>query len=118
MNYYQAHLDAAGVISGSLSVLAVPIDDLLGGATITLIKIDVEGHEAAALAGLQRTIRAADRQNRRPDGDCKTGCPRLPCGAAVRLAERLISAARIRKRPGVLAAGAGLPRYRSSRLAC
>jgi FkbM family methyltransferase len=58
VNYYQAHLDAAGGVAGSLSVLAVPIDDLLGGTPVALIKIDVEGHETAALAGLQRTIRA------------------------------------------------------------
>ncbi len=54
VNYYEA--EVGGVKDGELSVLALTLDSLLSQATIGLMKIDVEGHEAQALAGMQAII--------------------------------------------------------------
>ncbi len=53
-NYYQASLDP--VAESPFSVLTISIDSLLSDKTVALIKIDVEGHEALALAGMQQAI--------------------------------------------------------------
>jgi FkbM family methyltransferase len=55
-NYYQARLGANG---GGLFVLTVPLDTLAFDQRISLVKIDVEGHEAAVLAGMQQLIRTS-----------------------------------------------------------
>jgi hypothetical protein len=47
-NYYQAHISAIG----PFRVLAMPIDSLSLAGPVRLVKIDVEGHEAAVLLGM------------------------------------------------------------------
>lgn len=54
-NYYQANLSSDS--TGSLTVLTVPLDSIVQNQKIKLIKIDVEGHESFALAGMQQIIR-------------------------------------------------------------
>lgn len=56
-NYYQAAIKNGAACS--LSVLALPIDSLGIAAKVRLIKIDVEGHELAALKGMINLIRAS-----------------------------------------------------------
>jgi FkbM family methyltransferase len=56
-NYYMAHL-AEGI--GTSSVLCLAVDALGLAAKIKLAKVDVEGHEFAALKGMERII-ARDR---------------------------------------------------------
>ena len=52
VNFYQAHLTAE---AGGLAVLTLPVD-ALSLPRVSLVKIDVEGHELSALRGMQRTI--------------------------------------------------------------
>lgn len=54
VNYYEA--EVGGVKEGELSVLELTLDSLLSNANVGLMKIDVEGHEAQALAGMQAII--------------------------------------------------------------
>lgn len=54
-NYYEAHLDENST-NNNLSVLTIPLDLLSLNQRISLIKVDVEGHEASALAGMEKTI--------------------------------------------------------------
>jgi FkbM family methyltransferase len=56
-NPYEARIDASG---GSEAVLALAIDSLAVPAPVRLVKIDVEGHELAALRGMQGLL-ARDR---------------------------------------------------------
>jgi FkbM family methyltransferase len=52
--HFYARIDAAG---SSLTVLTLGLDGLaLGDAPITLVKIDVEGHEDAAVDGMMRLL--------------------------------------------------------------
>jgi FkbM family methyltransferase len=53
-NYYQAQLTSGS--DASLSVLTLPIDLLSIDQRISLVKIDVEGHEASVLAGMRKLI--------------------------------------------------------------
>lgn len=55
-NYYQAQLTAGS--DASLAVLTLPIDLLSIDQRISLVKIDVEGHEACVMAGMRRLIAA------------------------------------------------------------
>lgn len=51
-NYYQARLSADG---GGLAVMTLPVD-ALALPRVALVKMDVEGHELAALAGMRGLI--------------------------------------------------------------
>ncbi len=57
------HLDALGTVSsavcaeGGIEIQCVTLDAALAGAGVSLIKMDVEGYEAAALAGAAQCIR-------------------------------------------------------------
>jgi FkbM family methyltransferase len=51
-NPYMAHLSGRG----ALPVVCLPIDSLHISARVTLIKIDVEGHELAALEGMRQLL--------------------------------------------------------------
>jgi FkbM family methyltransferase len=53
-NFYMATVTAD---SPSLSVVAIPIDSLRFPSRITLAKIDVEGHELAALRGMENLLK-------------------------------------------------------------
>ncbi len=53
-NYYQAHLSSA--VDSKLSVLTMPLDSLCINQRISLVKIDVEGHESFVLAAMQKLI--------------------------------------------------------------
>lgn len=53
-NYYMANLTAAG---GEFKVLTLPLDALMPPRDISLVKIDVEGHELQALKGMQTLLR-------------------------------------------------------------
>jgi FkbM family methyltransferase len=53
-NYYMASVTTE---SAALSVIAVPIDSLRFPSRITLIKIDVEGHELSALKGMENLLK-------------------------------------------------------------
>ena len=53
-NYYQASVTAE---SAGLSVMAMPIDSLRFPSPISLIKIDVEGHELSALRGMENLLK-------------------------------------------------------------
>jgi FkbM family methyltransferase len=53
-NYYQAHLSSG---AAGLCVMTLPVDTLPIERPIALAKIDVEGHEAAVLAGMQQLLR-------------------------------------------------------------
>jgi FkbM family methyltransferase len=53
-NYYTAQLTPDG---GEFNVLTVPIDVLMPPKRVTLVKIDVEGHELHALRGMQTLLR-------------------------------------------------------------
>lgn len=57
VNYYEA--EVGGVQEGELSVLALTLDSLLASAPVALMKIDVEGHEAQALAGMKNIIESS-----------------------------------------------------------
>jgi FkbM family methyltransferase len=52
-NPYMAHLTEDGA---EMSVLCLPVDSLAIQRPVRLIKIDVEGHELAALQGMKRLI--------------------------------------------------------------
>lgn len=54
-NYYRASRTDSGVATGrdSVRVLCYPLDSLHFPARIRLVKIDVEGHEAAVLSGMR-----------------------------------------------------------------
>jgi FkbM family methyltransferase len=52
-NYYVAHISP----TGSFRVLAVPIDSLSLAGPVRLVKIDVEGHEAAVLRGMWELLK-------------------------------------------------------------
>jgi FkbM family methyltransferase len=54
-NYYQAHLSASGEMGQP--VIALSLDSLCFDHRIALVKIDVEGHEALVLAGMQRLLK-------------------------------------------------------------
>jgi FkbM family methyltransferase len=54
-NYYQAHLSAT---SSEFNVMTQPVDCLAIDHRVSLVKIDVEGHEAAVLSGMRGLIRA------------------------------------------------------------
>ena len=56
-NYYMASLTQVG---GEFSVLTIPLDVLAPPKRVSLVKIDVEGHELQALHGM-RTLLARDR---------------------------------------------------------
>jgi FkbM family methyltransferase len=51
-NYYEARIGSSGS-----SVLALAADDLNLPATVSLIKLDLEGHEAAAIRGMLALLR-------------------------------------------------------------
>jgi FkbM family methyltransferase len=53
-NFYQAHVSDEGA---GLNVMTLTIDSLPLENPISLVKIDVEGHEAAVVAGMERLIR-------------------------------------------------------------
>lgn len=53
-NYYMAGLTESG---GAFEVLTVPLDALLPPRRISLVKVDVEGHELPALMGMQAILR-------------------------------------------------------------
>lgn len=53
-NYYRAGI-TSGV--GELKVLTLPLDSVMPPARITLIKVDVEGHELQALRGMRELLR-------------------------------------------------------------
>jgi len=55
-NYYGAHVAAAGE-QASLTVASLAIDLLAIDCPIALVKVDVEGHEALALEGMQGLLR-------------------------------------------------------------
>ena len=49
-NYYMAGITSEG---GDLSVLTLPLDSIMPSARVTLVKVDVEGHEYQALRGMR-----------------------------------------------------------------
>jgi FkbM family methyltransferase len=53
-NYYMASLTSTG---GEFSVLTLPLDALIPPKCVSLVKIDVEGHELQALQGMQALLR-------------------------------------------------------------
>jgi FkbM family methyltransferase len=53
-NYYMANLTSGG---GEFNVLTLPLDALIPPKAISLVKIDVEGHELQALKGMQALLR-------------------------------------------------------------
>jgi FkbM family methyltransferase len=53
-NYYQAHVSAS---DPSMFVMTLPVDSVPLERRIALAKIDVEGHEAAVLAGMKQLLR-------------------------------------------------------------
>jgi FkbM family methyltransferase len=53
-NYYMASLTPIG---GEFNVLTIPLDALMPPKRVTLVKIDVEGHELQALQGMQALLR-------------------------------------------------------------
>lgn len=55
VNYYEA--EVGSVQDSELSVMALTLDCLLSNAPVRLLKIDVEGHEAQALDGMQAIIK-------------------------------------------------------------
>lgn len=54
LNYYEAKLTIPG---GSLDVLTLPLDSVMPPRRVSLIKIDVEGHEVKALLGMRELLR-------------------------------------------------------------
>jgi FkbM family methyltransferase len=58
LNYYEAHLVPAdaGSLDRAQRVLTLSVDALPLPARIALVKIDVEGHEVAALRGMERLL--------------------------------------------------------------
>lgn len=53
-NYYMANIDRE---HGELKVLCMPVDSLSLEQKVSLVKIDVEGHELEAIKGMQELIR-------------------------------------------------------------
>ncbi|EQD36254.1 methyltransferase FkbM family, partial [mine drainage metagenome] len=53
-NYYMACLTESG---GAFEVLTMPLDAMMPPKPISLVKIDVEGHELPALTGMQGILR-------------------------------------------------------------
>lgn len=53
-NYYEARISSAS--EGAVSALAMSVDALGIDRPVALVKIDVEGHEAQALAGMRKLI--------------------------------------------------------------
>ena len=53
-NYYMASLTSTG---GEFNVMTLPVDALMPPKRVSLIKIDVEGHELQALEGMQALLR-------------------------------------------------------------
>lgn len=53
-NYYQAAVTSG---TGGVSVLTVPLMGLVGQNRVSFVKIDVEGHEAFALRGVEPILR-------------------------------------------------------------
>ena len=53
-NYYMAELTDRG---GAFDVLTVPLDALMPPERVSLVKLDVEGHEMQALLGMQGLLR-------------------------------------------------------------
>lgn len=53
-NYYMATLTSGG---GEFNVLTLPLDALMPPKPVSLVKIDVEGHELQALQGMQTLLR-------------------------------------------------------------
>lgn len=53
-NYYMANLTPEG---GEFNVLTIPLDSLMPPKPVSLVKIDVEGHELQALEGMQALLR-------------------------------------------------------------
>ena len=53
-NYYMASLTPGG---GEFNVLTLPLDSLMPPKRVSLVKIDVEGHELQALKGMQALLR-------------------------------------------------------------
>lgn len=52
-NFYRAALDNSG---GDFEVLTIALDDLSIDHPVKLIKVDAEGHDAAVIRGLRKTI--------------------------------------------------------------
>jgi len=48
-------------VGGSTTVEAVGLDDVLDGAAVDVMKMDVEGEEPFVLAGMERTLAASPR---------------------------------------------------------
>lgn len=42
--------------NGNVRIKTVPLDNIIGGHPVSMIKLDVEGHEEAALRGAEKTI--------------------------------------------------------------
>ena len=53
-NFYQAKIDSN--LNGVLSVLALTLDSFSIEHNVTLVKIDVEGHERFVLSGMRKLI--------------------------------------------------------------
>lgn len=53
-NYYQAAVTSG---AGNVSVLTMPLMALIGAHRVSFVKIDVEGHEAFALRGVEPVLR-------------------------------------------------------------
>jgi FkbM family methyltransferase len=56
-NYYEAHI--ASATKCALSVLTMSLDSLRIDNRISLVKIDVEGHESFVLSGMQKLIESS-----------------------------------------------------------
>lgn len=53
-NYYMAGITAG---EGELNVMTIPIDNVMPPKRVSLVKIDVEGHELQALCGMRELLR-------------------------------------------------------------
>ena len=53
-------MDEATIV-GSATVETVALDDVLGGASVDVMKLDVEGEEPSVLRGMERTLEASPR---------------------------------------------------------
>lgn len=53
-NYYRAHVSEGH--GQGVSILAMPLDGMLAGAKVSLIKVDAEGHELAVMEGLSGLV--------------------------------------------------------------
>lgn len=54
-NYYMAGITLEG--GAELDVLTMPIDSVMPPHRVTLVKVDVEGHELQAIRGMERLLR-------------------------------------------------------------